>query len=94
MTEGFTALSRVRQSVLLKLKRRSVIGYFAWQLLLMTIYYKGDPLRGLPLLMLSPQDILAKNKNCLLCQQEMRAEQVLQGSGLHQIILVRHRVMN
>ena len=33
-------------------------------------------------------------EQCGLCQQEMRAEQVLQGSGLHQIILVRHRVMN
>ena len=33
-------------------------------------------------------------KQCGLCQHEMRAEQFLQSSGLHQIILVRHRVMN
>ena len=29
-----------------------------------------------------------------LCQHEMRAEQFLEIHGLHQIILVRHRVMN
>ena len=33
-------------------------------------------------------------EQCGLCQHEMRAEQFLQGSGLHQIILVRHRAVN